>query len=58
MNNKKEIKPKVELKSIQLQKFMNWMLENVFLYGEPWLEWWKEKGQESFIQWSRLPETD
>ena len=33
--------------------FVEWMLEHCILYGQPFLDWWKEEGLDRFFTWAR-----
>jgi hypothetical protein len=44
----------ITLKKVErIQDFMNWYLNNIFLYGNIWEEWWNKKGLADFIKWEK-----
>lgn len=47
------MKKNINVSSEQLSKFTSWMYENVILYGDPWLKWWKKEGMEAFAKWNQ-----
>lgn len=46
-------KKEITLKSEQFSKFINWMFEKTVFYGDPWLSWWKERGQKDFLEYTK-----
>ena len=32
--------------------FFNWSFEQVLLYGDAFVVWWKEEGADAFLKWA------
>lgn len=37
----------------KVESFFNWEVEQIILYGDPWIEWWKTKGTKDFLEFAK-----
>lgn len=47
----KKVRKKILIKSEKMGRIMTWFYDNIFLYGDPWEKWWKERGRDDFLEW-------